>query len=217
MTTRLHQDQPVSHFGSDIRDAQLIVILLHGRGADAASMIPLAEALHLDGINFVIPQAAFNRWYPHSAFQPIETNEPDLSSAVEKIDAIIQDMHGRGFSNHQIAFGGFSQGACLAAEYVARNAQKFGGLFVYSGALIGPRDLPRNYRGSFAQMPVFIGGSDVDPWVPYDLLSNTARIFQEMDAKVDFRTYPGMDHTINQEEIDSVRSLLVNALKIPVV
>ncbi len=117
----------------------------------------------------------------------------------------------RAFWIMQIAFGGFSQGACLAAEYVARHARRYAALFVFSGALIGPKGASRNYPGSLAGMPVFIGGSDVDPWVAHNLLSETAGVFREMGAEVDFRTYRGMGHTVNQDEIDSARAMLLQS------
>ncbi len=208
MAENVHQGQPVIRFGEDLENAKLVVILLHGRGATAETMLPIAEALQMDGVSFLIPQAALNRWYPNTAFGPLEANEPDLSSALETIDLLVKAAREKGFSDQQVAFGGFSQGACLAAEYAARNARKYAGLFVFSGALIGPRDMPRNYPGAFDKMPIFIGGSDVDPWVAHDLLSATADVFEKMGASVDFRTYPGMGHTVNQDEIDSVRTML---------
>lgn len=211
MTADIHHGQPVINFGAEINNANLIVILLHGRGSSAEAMLPIAEALSVEGARFTIPQAALNRWYPQTAFGPLEANEPDLSSALANIDALLNEARVKGFSDQQIAFGGFSQGACLASEYVARNAKKYAGLFVLSGALIGPPGMPRNYPGSFDNMPVFIGGSDVDPWVSHDLISDTASVFQKMGADVDFRTYPGMAHTVNQDEIDSVQAMLVNA------
>jgi predicted esterase len=214
MNENIHQGQRVIKMGAKIDDAKLIVILLHGRGATAESMLPIAEALQMDGIRFMVPQAALNRWYPNTAFGPLETNEPDLSSALGVVDSLVKEAHENGFSDQQIVFGGFSQGACLAAEYLARNARKYAGLFVFSGALIGPKGMPRNYPGSFDGMPVFIGGSDVDPWVAHDLLSETATVFEKMGADVDFRTYPGMGHTVNQDEIDRVRALLLKARQI---
>ena len=211
MTADIHHGQPVINFGAEINNANLIVILLHGRGSSAEAMLPIAEFLSVEGARFTIPQAALNRWYPQTAFGPLEANEPDLSSALANIDTLLSEAHANGFSDQQIAFGGFSQGACLASEYVARNAKKYAGLFVLSGALIGPKGMPRNYPGSFDNMPVFIGGSDVDPWVSHDLISDTASVFQKMGADVDFRTYPGMAHTVNQDEIGSVQAMLVNA------
>jgi predicted esterase len=208
MTSDIHQGQPVITIGAEDNNTNLVVILLHGRGSTAEAMLTIADALSMRGIGFRIPQAALNRWYPQTAFGPLEANEPYLSSALGLIDSLVEDAHKEGFLDQQILFGGFSQGACLASEYVARNARKYGGLFVFSGALIGPPSMPRNYPGSFASMPVFIGGSDVDPWVSHDLISDTASLFQKMGAEVDFRTYQGMAHTVNQDEIDAVRAML---------
>lgn len=196
--------------GAEVEDAQSLVVLLHGRGASAESMLPLAEVLAPGSARFLIPQAALNRWYPQTAFGPLEANEPDLSSALGVIHTVVTQAHGHGFSDQQIFFGGFSQGACLAAEYAARNATQYGGLFLFSGALIGPPGMARNYPGSFDNMPVFIGGSDVDPWVSHGLMEDTAHVFEQLGADVDFRTYTGMAHTVNQDEIDAVRAMLAN-------
>jgi predicted esterase len=210
----IHKGQPSITIGSKNDHANLIAILLHGRGSSAQNMVPIAENLSMDGVRFIIPQAGLNRWYPQTAFGPLEANEPDLSSALALIDSLVADAHQEGFSNQQIFFGGFSQGACLASEYVARNAKKYGGLFVFSGALIGPKRLPRNYPGSFEKMPVFIGSSDVDPWVSHDLILDTAAVFQRMGAEVDLHTYPGMSHTINTDEISRVQQMLANAASV---
>ena len=208
MTPDIHQGQPVITIEAEDDQTNLVIILLHGRGSTAEAMLAIADALSIRGVGFRIPQAALNRWYPQSAFDPLEVNEPDLSSALAFIDRLVENTHEEGFSDQQIVFGGFSQGACLASEYVARKPRRYGGLFVFSGALIGPPGMPRNHPGSFEAMPVFIGGSDVDPWVSHDLIRDTASVFKKMGAKVDFRTYPGMAHTINQDEIDAVRAML---------
>ncbi len=207
----IHKGQPTITVGPDNDRANLIVILLHGRGSSAEAMVPIADSLSMEAVRFIIPQAGLNRWYPQTAFGPLEANEPDLSSALALIDGLAASAHVDRFSNEQIFFGGFSQGACLASEYVARNARKYGGLFVFSGALIGPKGMPRNYPGTFEKMPVFIGGSDVDPWVSHDLILDTGAVFQRMGADVDLRTYPGMTHTINSDEVSRVREMLANA------
>jgi predicted esterase len=216
MTENIHQGKLVLNFGANIEDANLVVILLHGRGATAESMLPIARELRLNDVNFQVPQAALNRWYPNTAFGPLEANEPDLSSALATVDSLVKETREKGFSDQQIAFGGFSQGACLASEYAVRNARKYAGLFVFSGALIGPKGMSRNYPGSFEGMPVFIGGSDVDPWVENALLKDTAGVFKKMGAEVDFRTYPGMAHTVNQDEIEAARAMLETAKQMSV-
>ena len=208
MTSKVHQGQKTISFGSSFQHANTIVILLHGRGATADSMLPLAEALHMDGVRFLIPQAALNRWYPETAFGPLEVNEPDLSSALAVIQDLIEQSYSKGFSDHQIFLGGFSQGACLAAEFAARNPRRYGGLFVFSGGLIGPKDQKRHLKGSLEGMPVLIGGSDVDPWISLDVLISAADSFRSLKAKVDLKIYPGMAHRVNQDEIEKVRDML---------
>lgn len=206
----IHEGQPVLKVGSPVDKASRVVILLHGRGSSAEAMAPLAQAVDPGGTAFLIPQAAENRWYPNSAFAPLAANEPDLSSALAAIARIVADLHARGVTDDRIVLGGFSQGACLAGEYAARNARPYGGLFLLTGALIGPPGTPRDYPGSFDGMPALIGGSDVDPWVSHDLIVATAEILTAMGARVDLRTYPGLGHAVNQDEIDAVRRLLVS-------
>jgi predicted esterase len=210
MSAVIHEAQPILQLGSAVEEAARVVILLHGRGSSPAAMAPLVEEIDLGDTAFLIPQAAQSRWYPNSAFAPLSTNEPDLSSALAAIGRIVGDLHARGVTDDRVVLGGFSQGACLAAGYAARNARPYGGLFILSGALIGPPGSPRDYRGSFGDMPVFIGGSDVDPWVAHELMVDTAEVLTGLDARVDLRTYPGMGHAVNQDEIDAVRQLLAN-------
>jgi predicted esterase len=211
MSKNIHHGQPVTQFGTNLEDAKIVVILLHGRGATAKSLDSLANLIQAEGISFLAPQAGLNRWYPNTAFGPLETNEPDLTAALDTVAVLVKGLREKGFSDRQIALGGFSQGACLAAEYLIRNPKRFAGLFVLSGARIGPPGLKRDMDGSFDGMPVFIGGSDVDPWVSYELIQETVDIFKMMGAGVDFRTYSGMEHTVNQDEIDAVRTLLDEA------
>jgi predicted esterase len=213
MADDIHQDQPVLKFGSSPESAKLAVILLHGRGASAESMLPLAEELDVGGVHFLVPQAAQFRWYPQSAFGPIEANEPDLSSALRLIGSLVDELHRGGFSDARIVFGGFSQGACLSSEFVARNARRYSGLFVLSGALIGPPGTRRDYGGSLDGTPVFIGGSDVDPWIPEGLQRETAQVLEALGAEVQYEIYDGMPHTVNDDEIKRVRLLLKAALK----
>jgi predicted esterase len=214
MIVNRHLEKPVIEFGDELHLADRLVILLHGRGATAGSMLPIAEALYLQGTRFLLPQAGLNRWYPNTAFGPLEANQPDLDFALGAIANLVNLAHEQGFLDRQIYFGGFSQGACLAAEYVTRNPRRYGSLFVFSGALIGPPGAARNDPGSFEGMPVFIGGSDVDPWVSHAWMAQAAGNFERMNARVDFRTYPGMAHSVNQDEIEAVRGMLGEAVSL---
>lgn len=208
MNSKIHQGAPVLESGDRQIDAERIVILLHGRGATAESMSGLAQALYSPGTRFLIPQASQNRWYPSTAFGPLEPNEPDLSSALEVVKGLIEQNLELGYTKEQIFLGGFSQGACLAAEYLVRNPDRLGGLFVLSGALIGPPGEPRQPAGDLEGTPVFIGGSDNDPWVKEEYFHDAERVLSALGGKVTFKIYPGLGHQINQDEIKQIIKMI---------
>ncbi|PKN83709.1 MAG: phospholipase [Chloroflexi bacterium HGW-Chloroflexi-8] len=210
MSANIHKDQPLLKAGIPIEEAKRAMILLHGRGATAESILDLAELLPQEDMTYLAPQAAFSRWYPNSFLAPLEQNEPDLSFALERVDEIVQSLLAQNFKAENIWLAGFSQGASLTAEYVARNPRRFGGLMIFSGGLIGPLEssqqrLPvMEYDG----MPVFIGCSDTDPHIPLARVRETAAFFKAGKAHVDLQIYPGMDHTIIQDELDRAMKLL---------
>jgi len=204
---QLHQGQPVFTTGAALNQARLAVIMLHGRGADAASILSLTPDLATDDVAYFAPQAANNTWYPYRFLESIERNEPWLSSAFQAIDDVVAQVT-TVFTPDRLVFLGFSQGACLASEYVARHARHYAGLAVLSGGLIGPDDTPRDYAGSLAHTPVFIGCSDVDPHIPLTRVQTTTKVFRRLQGVVIERIYPAMAHTICPDEIDHVRQML---------
>ena len=161
-----HENQPILRAGRPLAEAQAALILVHGRGATAASILELADYLPHPAMAYLAPQAAGNTWYPYSFLMPMEQNEPHLSSALARLASLLGDVARAGIPAERVVLAGFSQGACLASEFVARHAQRYGGLLVFSGGLIGPPGTPRAYEGTLAGTPVFLGCSDVDPHIP---------------------------------------------------
>jgi predicted esterase len=161
-----HEDQPVYSAGAKLEDASAAMILLHGRGAGAQDILSLSTHLDQPGFAFLAPQAEGFTWYPNRFIFPIEQNEPYLSSALKTIDRIVKEVESSGMATDKIFIGGFSQGACLASEYVIRNPKRYGGLIVFSGGYIGPLNVQRSSEGDLGQMPVFLGCSDIDPHIP---------------------------------------------------
>ncbi len=206
-----HQDQPVFTQGAALDEAEVAVILLHGRGSTAESILRLAAHFPQGGIAYLAPQAANQTWYPHSGFLPLEANEPYVSSAFQALADVLAQVEDAGIPTRQIVLGGFSQGACLAAEFVARHPRRYGGLFVLSGALLGPPDMPRAYSGSLDGTPVYIGGGDHDPWVTAEQLRLTGRLLQDLGGAVTVEVQPGREHTVRQTEIVQVSRMLSGA------
>ena len=209
----IHQSQPVLAAGKPLAEASGALVLIHGRGASAESILELADYLAHPELAYLAPQAADSTWYPYSFLAPMENNEPYLSSALARVGEVVAQLEEAGVPPERIFLGGFSQGACLASEFVARNARRYGGLLVFSGGLIGPDGTSREYAGSLAGTPVFIGCSDVDPHIPIGRVRETAAVLERIGGVVDSRIYPRMGHTINQDEIDAAGALLASGMK----
>jgi predicted esterase len=203
-----HTGQPLHVMGAPLDAAKAACLMIHGRGATAESILALAEEFPHAELVYVAPQAAGNTWYPQSFLRPIESNEPALSSALALVDAVVAELVEVGIPHEKIILLGFSQGACLATEYAARHARRYGGVIAFSGGLIGPEGTPRNYQGDFTGMPVFLGCSDIDSHIPLARVEETAAVFDRMGATVTKRIYPGMGHTVNRDEVDFVRELI---------
>jgi predicted esterase len=203
-----HQNQPVLTTGPNLDDAQAALILLHGRGASAQDILSLASDLTQPGLAFLAPQAENYTWYPNRFLAPLEQNEPYLSGALVVVDSIVQQVQARGITAEKIFVGGFSQGACLATEYVIRNPRRYGGLLAFSGGYIGPLNMQRQPNGDLQGTPVFLGCSDPDPHIPLQRVQETTSLLRAMGAQVTEEIYPNMGHTIIPDEIDQARQLI---------
>lgn len=204
----LHDPENTIAAGAPIESAGAAVILVHGRGATPESILPLAEAFGRNDIHYLAPRATQNTWYPNSFLAPIKMNEPWLSSALSVLAALVDRLAGEGFSSDRIGIVGFSQGACLTSEFIARNARRYGMAGILTGGVIGPPGTPRNYPGSLNGTPVFIGSSDIDPHVPLERIKETTTALSRLGAKVDERIYPRMGHIVNDDEVRAVQALL---------
>ena len=203
-----HQGQPVRVAGEPLDRAQAAMLVVHGRGASADDILTLTDQLAQPGFAYLAPQAAGNTWYPNRFLVPLAENEPWLSSALALVADVYSEIVKAGIPPEHVMLLGFSQGACLTLEYAARNAQRYGGIVGLSGALIGPEDTPRDYKGSLAGTPVFLGCSDVDFHVPKERVDQTAEILRKLGGEVTERLYPNLDHSVNQDEIDFVRGMM---------
>jgi predicted esterase len=207
-TAHPHGGQPVLRQGPQGPSARLAVILVHGRGGSAGDMMNLADELGADDIGWVAPEAAGHTWYPYSFLSPIERNEPGITSGLKVLGGLVEELRAAGIPTERIGVMGFSQGACLSLEFAARHAARYAAVIGLSGGLIGPPGTPREYSGSLAGAPVFLGCSDIDAHIPVERVHESAEIFRKMGAQVDERIYRGMGHTVNRDELDAVRTLL---------
>jgi predicted esterase len=185
-----------------------VVILVHGRNAGPANILSLVPRLDRPDLTYLAPAAANRTWYPYSFLAPREQNEPGLTSALTMLRDVMADVAARGVERRRIAILGFSQGACLASEFVYRNPARYGGLIAFTGGLIGEPGAAWSVQGRLDGTPVFLGSSDVDAHVPLDRVRETADVFTRMGGDVTLRVYPGMGHLVNEDEIVCARAVL---------
>ena len=203
-----HQGQRVVATGAPLREAKGAVVMVHGRGASAESILTLVPALNRPEFAYLAPQAAGGAWYPNSFMAPISSNEPGITSGMQAIADVLSILGAEGIPPERTVLLGFSQGACLSLEYEARNARRYGGVATLSGGLIGPDGNPRDYAGSMEGTPVFLGCSDVDFHIPKERVEDSAGVMRDLGAEVTLRLYPGMGHMVNEDEIAHVQAIL---------
>lgn len=203
-----HQGAAVHEAGVPLARARAVGILLHGRGARAENILDLARAVRADDMTWLAPQAAGNTWYPNRFIAPIASNEPWLSSALAAVGDVVAQVEAAGIDRTKILLGGFSQGACLALEYLVRHPSRFGGVAGLSGGLIGPPGTTWPARGTLDGTPVFLGCSDVDFHIPKERVIESADVLTALGAEVETILYPNMDHIINEDEIARVQQLV---------
>lgn len=198
----IHDTNNILKIGTPLHQARQAVILIHGRGGNAWDIADLSSTLAADKTAFLVPSASQGSWYPHRFLAPIESNEPYLSSALEVVHELVQQILKAGIPLHKIALAGFSQGACLALEYAHRHPARY--LFVagLSGALIGPLETPRDTDGSLRETPILLGCAEADRHIPLEHVKRSASLLKQQNANITLQIQPGWAHTLFQEEID---------------
>jgi len=207
-----HQGQRVLASGEPLERAKAAMIMLHGRGASAEDILSLSTELNQSGFLYVAPQAAGYSWYPNSFLAPLASNEPGISSGLAVIAALFEHLTDAGIGPERTILLGFSQGACLSLEFATRNARRYGGVAALSGGLIGPDGTKWDYPGSFQGTPIFLGCSESDMHIPKERVELSAQILQQQGGSVTARLYPHMGHTINEDELEAVRTMMASLL-----
>lgn len=203
-----HASLRISSTGAPLREATGAVLLLHGRGRTAESILALSKRLECPGMAYLAPQAGGRTWYPDSFLAPLEDNEPGLSSALRALDHLFEDLDEVGIPPERTVIVGFSQGACLAAEFVGRRPRRYGGVAALIGGFFGPEGTALDYEGSLAGTPVVLCTSDPDPYVPPARVAATAAIMEGMGARVDLHIQPDRGHLITDEGVSGALELI---------
>ena len=203
-----HQGQPVLREGAEPGSARAAMIMIHGRNAGPRNILELAGPLRQSGVAFLAPSAAGGTWYPFSFLSETERNQPGIDSGLAAIRELVEATVQEGVPRSRIMLLGFSQGACLAGQFVVQHGERLGGLAMLSGGLIGPPGTEWKYPTLLREMPVFLGCSDIDAHIPSDRVAESAEVFRRMGAVVTMRIYPGMGHQVIDDELEAVREMM---------
>ena len=203
-----HADQPLIHAGLSLEEAGRAVVMIHGRNASPRNILDLMPRLDRPAFAYLAPSAANKTWYPFSFLVERHRNEPYLTSAIQRLRVVVNDIVAAGISTDRIVLLGFSQGACLAAEFAYRQATRYGGIVLFSGGLIGPPGTTWTVERPLEGTPIILGCSDIDPHVPQFRVDESADVFARMGAEVSKRIYPGMGHVVSDDEIAGAQSIL---------
>ena len=216
-TTQLRETLPILEAGTPIEQAAGALILLHGRGGNAEDMLALGNALTNDRVALLAPRAPGHTWYPFSFLAPRQQNEPYLSSSLRQVEAALARATSAGLEPSTVALCGFSQGACLATEFVARHPLRYRALLAFTGGLIGPLEEPISLTGDLAGTPILLSSGDPDPHVPWKRVEQSAELLAGIGGKIILQRYPGRPHTILPEEVEQGKKLLSGLLRASVV
>ena len=218
----MSRTQSASRFGLElfrggvgIDRAEGALILLHGRGGSAEDILALGAELRLQNVSLLAPEAAGHSWYPNSFLAPLEKNEPWITSALQALAELVGECEDGGIAADRIALLGFSQGACLACEFVARYPRRYAAVVAFTGGLLGPPGSDLRHSGSLEGTPVLLSSGDPDPHVPWLRVDETAEEFIRMEAAVQMMRHRDRPHTIAADEVDAACDLLAPLLTRP--
>lgn len=218
--------------GADPATASIVVVAVHGRDQSPAYMVeqlvePVAtrldpsriETSRIDtsrietgGIAWILPAAPAGSWYPMGLLAPSAANQPALDDALDVLAQIEADLGDR--DPGTVLWCGFSQGACLVTEHVARHTApggaRRGGLAALTGGLMGPPGAPLAVHAELRGMPAYFGVGDADEWIPTGRVHETAEVFHAAGADVTVDVIAGRPHEISDHEIDRVAHLIAS-------
>jgi phospholipase/carboxylesterase len=194
----------IKRVGLSLSEAKKAIIMIHGRGATAESILSLVPHLNLTDYAILAPQANPSSWYPFGFMTSDEGNKVALDNSLKLLSQVWDEIVATGIPAENVFVAGFSQGACLSLEFAARNAQKMGGVVAFTGGLIGGKLKPEIYSGDFQGTPIYIGSSDRDFHVPASRINESADLLRKMGANVSVELFDDPDHTIRTKEINWV-------------
>jgi predicted esterase len=203
---------PIEH-GADWGEAEAFAILMHGHGDSAEDMRLFAMAIDCPKVRYILPEAEDGTWYPKSLTEPFEENEPKLKQSLAVYSEIVENLRKRNIPLDRIVPGGFSQGACLTAEFLVRYPRSYGGAMILTGGLIDIAAIGRRPGSGLLAVPVYVSGSEMDAVIPVDRTRGAIKTLQQGGALIRSHVFTDRAHEISDDEIAEAGKLLADVIK----
>jgi len=200
-------------FGADWPQARAALIFMRGHGQTPEDLRDLAAEIACEGLRYLFPRAESEGWFPNSFLEPVEENQPWLGQALAHLAAVIESVRGRGLGLERIVLGGFSQGACVAAEFLVRNPRSYGGALILSGGLMDVAAIGRRPGSGLLAVPIYVSASEADGQAAVDRARATIKTLQAGGALIRSHIFPDRPHIIGDDEIIEARKLLTEAMQ----
>jgi phospholipase/carboxylesterase len=207
MKVNPHLQQPLIQHGAPLSSNNPVLLALHGRNQTPEVVIDIFERMAWHEATLLAPNANNQTWYPARFMEPIEQNEPDLTYALEALEARITDLGAQGVGKERLVLLGFSQGGCLIAQYLVQHPAHYKGIAIFTGGVIGPPGTQWNPKGSLEGTSILLTTCDTDEWVPLERVQETTVLFRAMGANVTEKVYQGREHLVCDDEIEMAKSL----------
>ena len=195
------------------------LVVLHGRGGDAAGMrAHLAPSLVGPDVAVAAPEAPGNSWWPTSFLAPAAQMEPWVIRGLDAVDAAIAGLC---LPRSAVAVAGFSQGGCLALEHAARRGAGLAAVVAFSGGLVGTsdegapqdalygaRDKAFDYGTDLSGLRAVITCHERDPHIPIRRARDSAAALRRLGATATLIAHPGAGHHWLPEGCTAARDVL---------
>jgi phospholipase/carboxylesterase len=203
----MHSYAHMERSGPELAEARAVAILVHGRDQDEQVMLDVARRLDLPDVGYVLPVAVARTWYPARYFDPRADNEPDLTRSLRTIAAALRLAERAGVPDERIVLAGFSQGACLIADYVATaGPRRFAGAAILTGSLIGTAE-ERPTPDVAPGLAMVFASSRYDEWIALPDALATADAYRGAGADVTWLELDDRVHHVSDRAVDALREL----------
>lgn len=197
--------------GAPLEKAAAICVVVHGRGQSPAMMQEhIVARLKQSNICFLLPAAPRGSWYDARAIEPL--TDITRQQMEQSLGIVSEAMEQAQTSGKPVMLIGFSQGACLSMEYAFAKGSWTGAMACLTGCRVGEVRDPRP-RESLNGMPVFLTGSDADPWVPITGFAVAAGDLGAAGARLRCDIFPGRPHEVSDAEIKVLDDMLAAQVK----